>query len=252
MFAECTWALQHLHYRNFLFQRREEVILDNSSYVADEPIDADTHLDISRHIPNCMVIATDFLGDGERTRSATADFISRWHKLGVWKPRLMVVAQGDSYEDFVRTYQLFAKQEYVDAIGIPFRQMFGFEFMGMPGGVVEKDHPLGRIFMMNKMNADGVLVGKPFHHFLGMGTLMELQAGYYPPHFMRNCVFGADSSLIFKAARLMANNNIPISEIMTDEMIRKKIDKRFDLEERFDSKVFRAYKSIWNRIRETL
>jgi hypothetical protein len=246
MFAECSWALDHLRYRDYLFSRTEPVILDNSSYVSEIPVDADTHIDISRFIPNCMVVATDFLGDGEKTRNASSDFIGKWRKLGVWKPRLMLVTQGDSYSDFVKTYSIFTRQDYVSSIGIPFKLMFDFETNFEEPELVKKGDPDGRFKLMKQMHKDGVLVKQKFHHFLGMNYLTELKK--FSTKFLNDYVCSCDTSLVYKVATLIETSTCTYEDSLVDSSVREKVAKRFDLDDRFISGTFRNYKRIMGEL----
>ena len=146
---------------------KRDVILDNGVFELGTAFDSDVFANWVAKLQPTWYIVPDVLEDGEATIERFMEFISQYPDL---PGKVIGVAQGKNYDDFVKCYK--ALEPYCEKIGISFDCSWYRE------GMYENNPWLqlagGRIRTLIKMDDDGIINRNKPHHLLGVSVPQEM------------------------------------------------------------------------------
>jgi hypothetical protein len=150
-----------------------EVICDNSVFELGTAFDSDRFAYWVELTKPTYYIIPDVLEDADATINSFNSFVAKYPNL---PGKTIGVAQGKTYEDFVRCYQYLASK--VDKVAISFDYSF-FEEWNKGLELPTKYHSwmLGRRQLLARMVSDGIVDTSKPHHLLGTGLPQEID-GY--------------------------------------------------------------------------
>ena len=148
------------------------VILDNSLYELRTQFDPETYLQIITELEPTMYIVPDAWHDAARTQQ----LCTRWFQndlSSVPKDTLsMGVAQGDTIEEIIETYEFL--HDKVDVIAFNFDQRQLLTDVESRGLTVPEAMSEGRVKLLNTLMFKQVIDATKSHHLLGCGVPQEL------------------------------------------------------------------------------
>lgn len=155
------------YYRQFDPKRRD-VILDNGVFELGTAFDSDVFAGWVEKLQPTWYIVPDVLENGEATVARFMGFIRRYSKL---PGKIIGVAQGKNYKDFVRCYK--AIEPYCDKVGISFDCSWYREG-------IKSDNPWmqlagGRLRTLIRMDDERVINRHKPHHLLGVALPQEMK-----------------------------------------------------------------------------
>lgn len=145
-----------------------DVILDNGVFELGEAFDSDTFASWVEKLRPTWYIVPDVLEDGEATIDRFMEFINSYKGL---PGKIIGVAQGKNYDDFVKCYR--AIEPYCDKVGISFDCSWyrGFSRSTNPWMQLAN----GRERTLLKMNGTGIINQSKPHHLLGVALPQEMR-----------------------------------------------------------------------------
>lgn len=154
------------YYKQFNPKRRD-VILDNGVFELGEAFDSEVFAGWVDKLQPTWYIVPDVLEDGEATIARFMDFISKYRNL---PGKIIGVAQGKNYNDFVKCYKTI--EPYCDKIGLSFDCSWYREG-------IKSDNPWvqlagGRCRTLILMDEAGIINRRKPHHLLGVALPQEM------------------------------------------------------------------------------
>lgn len=146
-----------------------EVILDNSIFELGEAFNGQQYHKWVVKLNPTYYIVPDVLNDGRATIDSFDSYMSSYSNVD---SKVIAVAQGSDYDDFVNCYNYFANDSRVDKIAIS----FDYPWYLMPGVSKWYSYMLGRQTLIKKMNAEGLINTDKPHHLLGCSLPQEFAA----------------------------------------------------------------------------
>lgn len=148
--------------------KKRDVILDNGVFELGTAFDSDVFAGWVEKLQPTWYIVPDVLEDGEATVARFMDFIHRYRKL---PGKIIGVAQGKNYKDFVKCYK--AIEPYCDKVGISFDCSWYREG-------IKSDNPWmqlagGRLKTLIRMDEECVINRRKPHHLLGISLPQEMK-----------------------------------------------------------------------------
>ena len=145
-----------------------DVILDNGVFELGEAFDSDIFASWVEKLQPTWYIVPDVLEDGEATIDRFMEFINNYKGL---PGKIIGVAQGKNYDDFVKCYQ--AIEPYCDKIGISFDCSWYRGFSHSTNAWMQLAN--GRERTLLKMNGTGIINQNKPHHLLGVALPQEMK-----------------------------------------------------------------------------
>lgn len=167
---------------------KRETILDNGVFELGKAFDSDVFAGWIEKFKPTYYIVPDVLEDGEATVARFMEFISKYRGL---PGKIMGVAQGRNYDEFVKCYK--AIEPYCDKVGISFDCSWYREG-------VKSDNPWvqlagGRLRTLLQMEDDRILNRKKPHHLLGVALPQEMEHyKLYKGSNILKCIDSVDTS----------------------------------------------------------
>lgn len=154
-------------------KKGREVILDNSAFELGDSFNSDLFAYWVERTTPTYYIVPDALGKAQLTMDRFDHFTDKYYNL---PGKLIGVAQGETYDEFVRCYQYLVNR--VDKIAISFNYAF-FNQWTRHLNLPTKHHELmfGRQSLLFKMVEDCIVNANVPHHLLGTGLPQEI-SGY--------------------------------------------------------------------------
>tara|TARA_B100000575_G_scaffold24030_2_gene16341 strand:- start:4050 stop:4862 length:813 start_codon:yes stop_codon:yes gene_type:complete len=176
--TDYDYALVHLfdeseeYYNKFVKAKEDgrEIILDNSIFELGSAYNGDSYADwISKLEPDWYIVP-DVLDDGDATVASFDNFVGTYAGL---RGKVIAVAQGDNYNDFVNCYSYLSNNPCVDKVAISFDSKF---FPPVVGENKWYRYMVGRQNMIAQLLEDGIINKNKPHHLLGCGLPQEFIA----------------------------------------------------------------------------
>ena len=173
--TDYDYALVHLfdeseeYYNKFVKAKEDgrEIILDNSIFELGSAYNGDSYADwISKLEPDWYIVP-DVLDDGDATVASFDNFVGTYAGL---RGKVIAVAQGDNYNDFVNCYSYLSNNPCVDKVAISFDSKF---FPPVVGENKWYRYMVGRQNMLAQLLEDGIINKNKPHHLLGCGLPQE-------------------------------------------------------------------------------
>lgn len=147
--------------------KHRDVILDNGVFELGTAFDSDVFAAWVEKLQPTWYIVPDVLEDGEATIARFMDFINKYRGL---PGKIIGVAQGKNYDDYVKCYK--AIEPYCDKIGMSFDCSWYREDM-------KSDNPWvqlagGRTRNLLRMDEAGIINRRKPHHMLGVALPQEM------------------------------------------------------------------------------
>lgn len=154
------------YYRQFDPEKRD-VILDNGVFELGTAFDSDVFASWVEKLRPTWYIVPDVLEDGEATVARFMEFICKYKNL---PGKIIGVAQGKNYDDYIKCYRSI--EPYCDKVGI------SFDCSWYRDGV-DTDNPwtqlaMGRVNTLMRMVGDGIINRNKPHHLLGVSVPQEM------------------------------------------------------------------------------
>ncbi len=185
IFNDYDYALVHLFEQSasyyYFFKeslsKGREVILDNSIFELGEAFNTGEYLRWIRELQPTWVIAPDVLEDGYKTVENAKDFKKQ---LKDWCPdsKLIGVAQGSNFGEFIMCYKQLIDVVKVDMVAIPFDFSWFKELFPAPSKRFQQMG--GRMRLLQILN-DQMKENPIPHHLLGCSLPQEFL--YYSEHY---------------------------------------------------------------------
>lgn len=147
--------------------RRRDVILDNGVFELGEAFDSEVFAGWVDKLQPTWYIVPDVLEDGEATIARFMDFISKYRNL---PGKIIGVAQGKDYNDFVKCYKTI--EPYCDKIGLSFDCSWYREGIQSVNPWVQLAG--GRCRTLIRMDDDRIINRRKPHHLLGVALPQEM------------------------------------------------------------------------------
>lgn len=173
-FIEAQIAKTDNKYRDYFVKHRDEqqkyIILDNSAYLLDKPIDTKTLKKIiDFYNPDC-VIAPDYPYDWIKTLKATEEFVKTFENFDM---KIMGVPQGKTFSEYMACFYRMVENPRIDVIGI--NMFMNWENTSLDYLNLNRTEKCSRIRAVILWQiSDNIMRHKKAVHLLGITTGCEL------------------------------------------------------------------------------
>lgn len=191
LFVEVDWLNSDEYAENLSqLDHNTLVILDNSVHLNGVPHASEVLLNYAEEIPRCCVIGPDEQGDREATLDLTESFMEDVKSMGIYRPTVMLVPQGESFGDLLRCFDEMYLRFRPDGMAITLSSSWCLDDTSCEcrtGGVseylkvrlggddyLERAHH--RIRMLDQLLGDTLDKGDIPYHLLGLTHGLELAA----------------------------------------------------------------------------
>lgn len=155
-------------YYNQFNPSKRDVILDNGVFELGEAFDSDVFASWVEKLQPTWYIVPDVLEDGEATVTRFMEFISKYRGL---PGKIIGVAQGKNYDDYVRCYK--AIEPYCDKVGMSFDCSWYRE--GIKTSNPWQQLAGGRVRNLIRMDDEHIINRRKPHHLLGVALPQEMK-----------------------------------------------------------------------------
>ena len=167
-------AIDNDQYLDYLRVKDRYTILDNAADELGEGMTGDDLNGLVEEIQPSELILPDVLKDGKATQEASMSFYENY-LAGDKRPeglKLMAVAQGETYYEWMESYNFWNECDFVDVIGVPYD--IDFPVGVDKGGTFTKTElrSLNRQALVSSLYYNK---GRKPIHLLGMNNLRELE-----------------------------------------------------------------------------
>lgn len=251
-----TYGLAHIALKSEVYRDRLKsqkasgryVLLDNAADELQVGMNGNAFYDLIMDVKPDEVIAPDVLQDAEATLKNTKQFLEEFKVPRGMK--VMAVAQGRNFTEFLDCYTTWLEDPRVDVVGIP----YDIEFRSNPFSSSDTEGPsrdkalnsyrrgFRRVELVGEL-CEKELVAKPIH-LLGMNNLWELSL-YQKFGEDRGVIFRNDTTAPFAAAF----NDVSWESVICPLLARGPSDKNWPALD-FDSKI--ESDELWDMVRTNL
>lgn len=193
-FTDYSYALVHLfdespEYLAMFEKARDagrEIILDNSIFELGTAFDMDRYAEWIEKFRPTWYIIPDVLEDSSGTLKNARTWMEKYSHL---PGRKIAVVQGKSYLEIASLYQEFDRLD-IDMIAFPFDYSMYEDMIPHSNKLVS--WMLGRVTLLSKLKANGVINPKRKHHLLGCSLPQEFM--FYKEAKNMDWIYSLDTS----------------------------------------------------------
>lgn len=163
----CEENVEYLYAFVKAVEKGREVILDNSIFELEEAFESSKYAKWVEIIKPTWYIIPDVLNQCQATIDSFDKFIAEYPNL---PGKTIAVAQGETYEDFIRCYKYLANHEKVDKVALSFDYPWLQDY---PGENKYYRMMNGRRAVLKRMVDEGIINTNKPHHLLGCSLPQE-------------------------------------------------------------------------------